>query len=63
MAGLSVLLTVCEYIPEQAYVFMTGVTLINKTMPRLLQLSCGAKVILIGPQRPPLPPILSTGGV
>jgi uncharacterized protein (DUF4213/DUF364 family) len=40
----------CEYIlGEQDYVFITGSTLVNKTMPRLLQLSQNAKVILVGP--------------
>lgn len=43
----------CEYIlPEQDYVFITGSTLVNKTLPRLLQLSEKAKVILVGPSTP-----------
>lgn len=42
--------TACEYIlQEQDYVFITGATLVNKTMPRLLALSRNAKVILVGP--------------
>lgn len=39
-----------EYIlPEMDYVFITGFTLINKTLPRLLELSKKANVIIIGP--------------
>lgn len=42
--------TACEYIlGEQDYVFITGCTLVNKTMPRLLALSQNAKVVLVGP--------------
>lgn len=53
----------CEYIlPAQAYVFMTGVTLINKTMPRLLQLARGAKIVLVGPSVP-LSPLFFQQGV
>lgn len=43
----------CEYvIPEQDYLFMTGVTLTNKTMPRLLALarmSGRTHTVLVGP--------------
>lgn len=40
----------CEYvIPSADYVFMTGVTLINKTAPRLLDLSAKAKTVMVGP--------------
>lgn len=40
----------CEYvIPSADYVFMTGVTLINKTAPRLLDLSEKAKTVMVGP--------------
>lgn len=40
----------CEYIlSEQDYIFITGCTLINKTLPRLLELSAGAYVVLVGP--------------
>ncbi len=43
----------CEYVlPEQDYVFITGVTIINKTLPRLLQLCSGARVVLVGPSVP-----------
>lgn len=48
----------CEYIlPGQDFVFITGCTLINKTMPRLLELSHGARVIITGPSVP-LTPIM-----
>ena len=44
----------CEYIlPEQDFVFMTGTTLTNKTMPRLLELSQGATVVVTGPSAVP----------
>lgn len=40
----------CEYIlPDCDYVYITGVTLINKTLPRLLQICKNAKVHLVGP--------------
>jgi uncharacterized protein (DUF4213/DUF364 family) len=53
----------CEYIlPEQDYVFITGVTLINKTLPRLLQLSESAQVVLVGPSTP-MTPILFQYGI
>lgn len=41
----------CEYlIPEQDYVFMTGTTLTNKTLPRLLELAGDhVKVCVVGP--------------
>lgn len=43
----------CEYIlPEQDFVFITGCTLVNKTMPRLLELSRQAHVVLVGPSVP-----------
>ncbi len=43
----------CEYIlPEQDIVFITGSAFVNKTMPRLLELSRGASVVLVGPTVP-----------
>ena len=40
----------CEYVvPEADLVFYTGVTLINKTAPRLLQLAQNARVVMVGP--------------
>lgn len=43
----------CEYIlPEQDYAFITGMTLTNKTLPRLLELCRPGKVCLVGPSAP-----------
>ncbi len=40
----------CEYvIPEADFLFVTGVTLINKTAPRLLQLATEVRTIMVGP--------------
>jgi uncharacterized protein (DUF4213/DUF364 family) len=40
----------CEYIlPGQDYVFITGSALVNKTLPRLLELSRSAWTVLVGP--------------
>jgi uncharacterized protein (DUF4213/DUF364 family) len=53
----------CEYIlPYQDIVIATATTLINKTLPRLLQLSQGARVILTGPSVP-LSPLLFDHGI
>lgn len=53
----------CEYIlPDQDYVFITGMTLVNKTLPRLLQICGGARVSLVGPTVP-LAPVLFAHGV
>ena len=53
----------CEYIlPEQDYVFITASTLVNKTLPRLLELSKNAKVVIVGPSTP-LAPILFDKGI
>jgi hypothetical protein len=52
----------CEYIlPYQDYVFITGTTIINKTLPRLLELSKNASVILIGPSVPMTEMLFSYG--
>lgn len=52
----------CEYVlPEQDYVFITGSTMVNKTLPRLLQLSRHAETVLVGPSVP-LSPILFRHG-
>lgn len=52
----------CEYIlPEQDLVFITGTALINKTMPRLFELSSGARIILIGPSVPVSPLLFAYG--
>ena len=53
----------CEYIlPDQDFVFITGMTFTNKTLPRLLQLCVNAKVALVGPSVP-LAPLLFEYGV
>jgi uncharacterized protein (DUF4213/DUF364 family) len=40
----------CEYLlPSQDFVFITGVTVINKTAPRLLELARDARAVLVGP--------------
>ncbi len=53
----------CEYIlPEQDVVIMTATTLINKTMPRLLELSRHARIVVAGPSTP-LHPLMFGHGV
>jgi uncharacterized protein (DUF4213/DUF364 family) len=53
----------CEYIlGEQDFVIMTATTLINKTMPRLLELSRNARVVVAGPSTP-LHPLMFDHGV
>jgi uncharacterized protein (DUF4213/DUF364 family) len=43
----------CEYVlPSQDFVFITATTLLNKTLPRLLELSRNAVVFLVGPSAP-----------
>ncbi|OBR93918.1 hypothetical protein CLRAG_18210 [Clostridium ragsdalei P11] len=43
----------CEYLlPEQDFVFITGTAFTNKTMPRLIQLSKRAEIVLVGPSVP-----------
>jgi uncharacterized protein (DUF4213/DUF364 family) len=52
----------CEYILEdQDYLFMTGVTLINKTLPRLVELGHNARIVLVGPSVPLTPLWFSKG--
>jgi hypothetical protein len=54
--------TACEYIlGEQDVVFMTATSLVNKTMPRLLELSRNARVVVAGPSTP-LHPLLFVHG-
>jgi uncharacterized protein (DUF4213/DUF364 family) len=56
--------TACEYIlPEQDFVFSTGVTLVNKTLGRLLELSRRQGMILAGPTVPLAPPLFDFGVV
>jgi len=46
----------CEYILEdQDYLFLTGLTLTNKTMPRLIELGRSAQIVLVGPTVPLTP--------
>ncbi|MGI5837296.1 MAG: Rossmann-like domain-containing protein, partial [Chloroflexota bacterium] len=53
----------CEYIlPQQDIVFITATALPNKTLPRLLELSRDAYVVLVGPSAP-LSPVLFNHGV
>jgi uncharacterized protein (DUF4213/DUF364 family) len=53
----------CEFLlPCQDFVFATGVTLINKTLPRLLELSRHCGLILVGPSVP-LAPVLFGFGI
>ncbi|MEM9538077.1 MAG: DUF364 domain-containing protein [Cyanobacteria bacterium P01_E01_bin.42] len=43
----------CEYIlPESDWVFLTGTSLVNKTFPRLVELSQNARLVLMGPTVP-----------
>ena len=52
----------CEYIlDEQDFVFITGAALINKTLPRLLQLCGNACVILCGPSTVMAPALFDFG--
>jgi uncharacterized protein (DUF4213/DUF364 family) len=55
--------TAAEYIlPECDYVFITCNAFVDKSMPRLLELSKQATVIIVGPSTP-LAPVLSEFGV
>ncbi len=52
----------CEYIlPVQDFVFMTGTTIINKTAPRLFELSKNAKTTIIGPSAVPCDAVFERG--
>ncbi len=48
-------------IPRQDYVFMTGATFTNKTMPRLLELAQGAVTVIVGPSVPMHPCLFDYG--
>lgn len=53
----------CEYLlPHQDFVFITATTLVNKTLPRLLELSHRAYVVLVGPSTP-LTPLMFRHGI
>lgn len=52
----------CEYVlPAQDYVFITATSLINKTLPRLLELSRNAATFLVGPSTPFAPLLFNYG--
>lgn len=52
----------CEYIlPQQDFVFITGSAFINKTLPRLLQLSSASRCVVLGPSTPMSPLLLDYG--
>lgn len=51
----------CEYVlPEMDAVFITGMTIANKTLPRLLDLAANARVYLVGPSVPCAPEIFGS---
>ncbi|MDR2142170.1 MAG: DUF364 domain-containing protein [Deltaproteobacteria bacterium] len=51
-----------EYIlDEQQAVFLTGTTIINKTLPRLLELAQGRDIFLVGPSVPMFPELFKFG--
>lgn len=53
----------CEYIlRDQDVVIITATTLINKTLPRLLELSRNARVVIAGPSTP-LTPLMFNYGI
>lgn len=52
----------CEYVlPDKDFIFITGSALVNKTLPRLLQLSSPGTAIVLGPSTP-MSPILFEHG-
>lgn len=52
----------CEYVmPGADYAFITGVTIINKTAPRLLELSRAAHTIMVGPSVVMAPALFERG--
>ncbi len=54
--------TACEYIlPEADWVFLTATSIVNKTFPRLVELSQNAKLVLMGPTVPWLPELREMG--
>ncbi|WP_314061116.1 Rossmann-like domain-containing protein [uncultured Vagococcus sp.] len=51
-----------EYLlPEMDVVFITGSTIVNKTLPRLLTLTEGGQTILVGPSSPMSPLLFEYG--
>lgn len=52
----------CEYLlPDSDYVFISGSALVNKTMPRLLELSKNATTIILGPSTTLSPKLFDYG--
>lgn len=52
----------CEVLlPQCDYVFITGSSIMNKTLPRLLELSRNAYTVLLGPSVPLCPALLTLG--
>ena len=52
----------CEYIlPDTDFLFMTGVTLINKTAPRIIELASKAFTIMVGPSAVPSSTLFEAG--
>jgi uncharacterized protein (DUF4213/DUF364 family) len=52
----------CEFLlPKADWVFLTGASLVNKTFPRLAELSQHATTILMGPTTPWLPQLADFG--
>lgn len=50
----------CEYIlADRDMVFITATTLVNKTLPRLLELSANAYTLLVGPSAPFAPEVFA----
>lgn len=55
--------TACEYLlPDADYVFISSSSFVNKTAPRLIELSRHAHTVLVGPSTP-LNPVLFDAGV
>lgn len=54
--------TACEYLlPEADWVFLTATSIVNKTFPRLVELSQDAKLVLMGPTVPWLADLADMG--
>ena len=54
--------TACEYLlPEADWVFLTATSIVNKTFPRLVELSQNANLVLMGPTVPWLPDLANMG--
>ena len=52
----------CEYLlPTADWVFLTATSIVNKTFPRLVELSQNAKLVLMGPTMPWLPALADMG--